>query len=609
MYRALTHDEIQKVKKERKQKEAQHKQKISDNRQHLSNIRVIQRHLVFVVGLSNKMADIEVLKRPEYFGSYGKIMKIVINPNTNYAGPQGPSASAYITYTREDDALKAILAINEMQPPLKIRASLGTTKYCTHYLRNLACPKVDCMYLHDVGDPSASFTKEDMTAGKHQIFEKNLLDDYAARMAQLERDGLYDEYNDQTSEHYHSHHHHHHHHMDTNTKEDWGESESTNLSTSSGGNSIEVVSTPPTRSSWCTKADDVNVVRNEPSPTEYPVLEARKPSPKQSTEAPPPPQPQARISPQPSQPPEPARVVSAPINTPKPPLTTKPISPVEPVVKAKAELSDTSLDSVSSSQNSLPSLPQSNIQTSSQNDISQINNNSTQSAQTDPHNISPNSTQSDRSHTDIAAVSPNSGSSMSQDNVQSTTTIQADDIQSNNVVQSNLQTSLQDGLPNNFNLQSNNLQANNLQANNLQANNLQANSLQANSLQQHNLQQHSLQQSSLQNNNNNMQNNLLQNNLHTLLRNNNINNNLQNSLQNILPNGTLNGALSTGWTTKSFDTPVVNSPSLLAGLSNKLKNNTTTTTTAAANNSPFWPSTSDLGLCNLKLPNDDDLGK
>lgn len=178
MYQPLSQDELQKIKKQRKQREVQQRQKASDNRQHLSNIRVIQKHLVFVVGLSNKMADPEVLRRQEYFGKYGKILKIVINPNTNYAGPQGPSASAYITYSKEEEALRTILSINNMQPPLKIRASLGTTKYCTHYLRNTICPKQDCMYLHDVGDMNASFTKEDMQAGKHQIFEKDLLDNY-----------------------------------------------------------------------------------------------------------------------------------------------------------------------------------------------------------------------------------------------------------------------------------------------------------------------------------------------------------------------------------------------------------------------------------------------
>lgn len=32
-----------------------------------------------------------------------------------------------------------------------LKASLGTTKYCNHWLKNLQCPKLpDCMYLHEV---------------------------------------------------------------------------------------------------------------------------------------------------------------------------------------------------------------------------------------------------------------------------------------------------------------------------------------------------------------------------------------------------------------------------------------------------------------------------
>ena len=30
----------------------------------------------------------QLLRRPEYFGKFGKIQKIIINPSTNYAGPQ-----------------------------------------------------------------------------------------------------------------------------------------------------------------------------------------------------------------------------------------------------------------------------------------------------------------------------------------------------------------------------------------------------------------------------------------------------------------------------------------------------------------------------------------
>ena len=50
--------------------------------------RVVQRNLVFVVGLSARLADTEVLKKHEYFGKYGKIHKVVINQSTSYAGAQ-----------------------------------------------------------------------------------------------------------------------------------------------------------------------------------------------------------------------------------------------------------------------------------------------------------------------------------------------------------------------------------------------------------------------------------------------------------------------------------------------------------------------------------------
>ena len=46
-----------------------------------------------------------------------------------------------------------------------LKASLGTTKYCSHFLKSTYCPKVDCMYLHDFGEDAASFTKEEMSQG------------------------------------------------------------------------------------------------------------------------------------------------------------------------------------------------------------------------------------------------------------------------------------------------------------------------------------------------------------------------------------------------------------------------------------------------------------
>lgn len=52
------------------------------------HFRVVQKNLVFVVGLSQRLAEPDVLKKHEYFGKFGKIHKVVINQSTSYAGAQ-----------------------------------------------------------------------------------------------------------------------------------------------------------------------------------------------------------------------------------------------------------------------------------------------------------------------------------------------------------------------------------------------------------------------------------------------------------------------------------------------------------------------------------------
>lgn len=55
---------------------------------------------------------------------------------------QGPSASAYVTYHKPEDALRAIQAVNNIYVDGRtLKASLGTTKYCSHFLRGAQCPK------------------------------------------------------------------------------------------------------------------------------------------------------------------------------------------------------------------------------------------------------------------------------------------------------------------------------------------------------------------------------------------------------------------------------------------------------------------------------------
>ncbi|VDM01801.1 unnamed protein product [Schistocephalus solidus] len=95
--------------------------------------------------------------------------------------PGQPSISAYITYYRPDDAMRAVLTLDQsVLHGRQLRVSLGTTKYCSQFLKGQKCSKHECMYLHDLGDPKASFTKEQMQAGKHTEYMNELLQSFVA---------------------------------------------------------------------------------------------------------------------------------------------------------------------------------------------------------------------------------------------------------------------------------------------------------------------------------------------------------------------------------------------------------------------------------------------
>ncbi|VDK81908.1 unnamed protein product [Litomosoides sigmodontis] len=176
-FKPLTASDVQKMKTEKRQKQQLQKIKICESRKHLSSYRVLQKNLVYVVGLSARVADPETLKKTEYFGKYGRILKVAVGSSPSLSGPQSASFTAYVTYARYEDALRAIQAVNNAQLDGRIvKASLGTTKYCTNFLRSQPCYKPECMYLHDVADTEVSFTKDDMHLGRHAEYEKRLIE-------------------------------------------------------------------------------------------------------------------------------------------------------------------------------------------------------------------------------------------------------------------------------------------------------------------------------------------------------------------------------------------------------------------------------------------------
>ncbi len=101
------------------------------NYEELLEARIITKNLVYVIGLSSKIANKELLQSEEYFGQYGTIVKIIVNKNKAYniSSQNGPTYSAYITFSKPLEASLGILSLdNFIIHDHLIRASFGTTK-------------------------------------------------------------------------------------------------------------------------------------------------------------------------------------------------------------------------------------------------------------------------------------------------------------------------------------------------------------------------------------------------------------------------------------------------------------------------------------------------
>ena len=68
----LTPGEMQRLKTEKKRKDKEKREMELNNRRHLANMRVVQKNLVYVIGLSTKVASEEV--RATLFAVYVELI-------------------------------------------------------------------------------------------------------------------------------------------------------------------------------------------------------------------------------------------------------------------------------------------------------------------------------------------------------------------------------------------------------------------------------------------------------------------------------------------------------------------------------------------------------
>ncbi|GER42006.1 RNA binding (RRM/RBD/RNP motifs) family protein [Striga asiatica] len=126
---------------EKKLKSQRGKGKTLEGRKQLESVRVIQRNLVYIVGLPLNYADEDILQRKDYFSQYGKVLKVSISRTATGAIQQfaNNTCSVYITYSKEEEAVRCIQSVHGFVLDGKsLRACFGTTKYCHAWLRNVA---------------------------------------------------------------------------------------------------------------------------------------------------------------------------------------------------------------------------------------------------------------------------------------------------------------------------------------------------------------------------------------------------------------------------------------------------------------------------------------
>ena len=157
-----------------------------------SNIRVICKNILYLIGIPYEIANEDTLIRKEYLGQYGSIQKIIINKNGYLKNESDyPTYSSYITYSSEIEASLALLALNNSNHfNQKLNACYGTNKYCNSFLQGIECTNKDCYYLHEAANKNDIINKNESHT-KFQFIEQQKIATKIADIYSLAQKQIY----------------------------------------------------------------------------------------------------------------------------------------------------------------------------------------------------------------------------------------------------------------------------------------------------------------------------------------------------------------------------------------------------------------------------------
>ncbi|BGP56080.1 hypothetical protein JCM8202_005230 [Rhodotorula sphaerocarpa] len=161
-FKAIKPDEMKRLQAAKKLRDKRRKD-TEAAMQNKANVRVRQRTLVHITGMTTKQANEDTLaqlKGPEHFGRFGKVVRLFMSKRSPTAPGTGPlhpvfqPVNVYVCYRTSSEASHCIAATDGTYSieGNKLRAQWGTTRYCPNYLKGIRCSDVTCTFAHEPGE-------------------------------------------------------------------------------------------------------------------------------------------------------------------------------------------------------------------------------------------------------------------------------------------------------------------------------------------------------------------------------------------------------------------------------------------------------------------------
>lgn len=142
-------------------------------RTHLSDVRVIQRNIVYIAGWPVSLAVEETCRKKEFLGQYGNIKRVDII-RTDVSKKHYPATCVlFIAFSKEEEAIRCIQAVNGYTlDGRSLKACFGATGYCKAWLKNMRCVNPDCLFLHRVGPQEDVCSRHEVTTACVSKFQQ-----------------------------------------------------------------------------------------------------------------------------------------------------------------------------------------------------------------------------------------------------------------------------------------------------------------------------------------------------------------------------------------------------------------------------------------------------